>query len=525
MIVLVGFMGAGKTTVGRSLARRLGLSFVDTDDLIEARAGMSIPEIFAVKGERAFRELEGEVVSEILSGEDAVVALGGGALQDPALATAVGWTRVVYLEVGFSAAMRRIEGSGGRPMLEHHDPKALYAGRTGSYQRVADVTVATDDLDPEEVVDRILAKLGLAPPHEDVARIRVGLGDRSYDVVVGPGVSGQLGSIAAELVAPEQVMVVSHPELAEPASAIRRSLETAGHAVRVATIPEGENSKSLDVVAGLYKECADLSFHRGDLVVAVGGGVVCDVAGFVASTYNRGMPMIHVPTTLLAQVDAAIGGKTGVNLPSGKNLVGTIHQPRAVVCDVSLLRSLPAEEFASGMAEVIKHGLIADPGLLDEVRAGWRQLEARDEGALRAVVSRAVAVKAQIVSVDETERGARALLNYGHTFGHAIEQTRGFSGIRHGEAVALGMLAAAHAARLTDRIDDDVVALHRDLLDMVGLPTQADLDLGDLEVAWRRDKKYRSGVRFVLLEGLGRAVAGIELPRTVLRDALDRLRA
>jgi 3-dehydroquinate synthetase len=250
---------------------------------------------------------------------------------------------------------------------------------------------------------------------------------------------------------------------------------------------------------------------------------VCDVAGFVASTYHRGVALIHVPTTLLAQVDAAVGGKTGVNLAQGKNLVGTFHQPRAVLCDVDLLATLPRAELRAGMAEVVKYGLIADPSLLDVAATEAGAILAADPVVLAAVVERSVGIKAAVVGDDERELGRRAHLNYGHTFGHAIERASGFTGIRHGEAVALGMMAAAYLAEELGRVDGEVVDAHRRPLEALGLPVEGSYDIGALEAAWRHDKKYRRGVRFVLLAGLARPEAGVHAPRALVARALERL--
>jgi 3-dehydroquinate synthase len=244
--------------------------------------------------------------------------------------------------------------------------------------------------------------------------------------------------------------------------------------------------------------------------------VVTDLAGFVASTFNRGMRVVQVPTTLLAQVDAAIGGKTAVNLERGKNLVGTFHQPALVVCDVDALATLPRAEFNSGLAEVAKHGFIADPGILDLIGEG--------DSLVRMVV-RSVGVKAAIVAADEREHGRRAILNYGHTFAHAIERITGYKGMRHGEAVAVGMMAAAHLARVMGRLEEADVDLHRRVLSGAGLPVSANLDLSALEEEWLRDKKFKGEPRFVLLKRIGEAEAGIPAPHAALAEALARLAA
>lgn len=522
--MLVGFMGAGKTTVGRALADDLRLPFVDVDAAVEARAGTSIPDLFEQEGEAAFRRIESEVAQETLRGPDAVVALGGGALGDPAVATALQWATVVHLDVSFGEAMGRVGRSSARPMLRRADPRALFDSRRAAYERVADVTVCVDGRGPREIARDVAARLGSAPP-AGPARVPVDLGDRSYDVVVGEGLVEALADVAPPPPDAEKAFVVTHPELADAAGPAVAALSGAGLQTHTLTVPSGERSKSLAAAGELLARLAGLGAHRRDLVVGFGGGVVTDLAGFVASTYHRGMAVVHVATTLLAQVDAAIGGKTAVNLDQGKNLVGTFHQPRAVVCDVATLRTLPREEVSAGLAEVVKYGLIADPQLLDVVEERSEDVFTAEPDVLAQIVRRSAAIKAAVVARDETEAGPRAYLNYGHTFGHAMEHltARTESPFRHGEAVALGMMTAAYAAHELGRIDEAAVAAHRRALEAARLPVSATFDVDDLEDAWRHDKKYRRGVRFVLLRGLGRPEAGVEIDRATLDTAIRRL--
>ena len=528
MIVLVGFMGAGKSTVGRLLADELETVFIDADDEVERTAGVSIKEIFETWGEQGFRQFERGAVADALRRGAGVVAVGGGALGDPGtrdLLKKEPDVKVVYLEVGFDEALKRVGGDSARPMLTAADPKTLYDERRAHYEDVATTQIDTDSRSPNAIVREIAALLaGGTGEVRDIPlrRIAVTAPSATYEVLVGAGIVGHVAGLAG-IEHAEQAFVITHPELADIADRCTAGLEEAGLRVHILKVASGEPTKSLATAGRLSEELADLTAHRNDLVVSVGGGVITDLAGFVASTYNRGMPVVHVPTTLLAQVDAAIGGKTGVNLPQGKNLVGTFHQPRLVVCDVAALESLPLPELRAGMAEVAKYGFISDPELLEVLESKAGDLLEREPHLLADVVARSVEIKAGVVSADEREQGERAVLNYGHTFAHAIEHSAGYEGIRHGEAVAIGMMAAAYLARGLGRIGDGVVAAHRRVLEALELPVTASLDYDTLHEAWLRDKKYQGGVRFVLLNEIGRAEHGITAPKEAVEEALKRL--
>lgn len=520
MIVLVGFMGAGKTTVGGLLADKLGLTFVDTDQVVEREHGRSVSEIFEQDGEGVFRTLERDAVARVLESGEGVVSIGGGAIKDPVTCAALGWHTVIFLDVGYQEAMRRVGHDPGRPLLHFADPKALYDERKPIYQRLATHTIDTSGLPPEEVMDRIIETASLEA-RGGPTPVQVDLGQRSYPIFVGADIAGDVSDLV-NLADVQRAFVVTHPQLTASAKTLVDSLATVVPEVVVTTVPEGESSKSLSGSAAVWEEMTRTGAHRGDLVVGFGGGVVCDLAGFIASTYHRGMRVLHVPTTLLAQVDAAIGGKTAVNLPSGKNLVGTIHQPIAVVCDVSYLRSLPDEELRSGMAEVVKYGLISDPSLLDLVSSQIDRILDRDEEVLVGVVRRSAAIKAAVVSADEREEGRREILNYGHTFGHAIEHV---SGMRHGEAVAIGMVAAAHLSVDLGMLSEDAIALHTVPLEAVGLPISAALDIDAVVAALKKDKKHRENVRFVLLDAVGSPGTGVDATDDQIVSALRKVAA
>ena len=337
-------------------------------------------------------------------------------------------------------------------------------------------------------------------------RITVG-GERPYDVVVGEGVLGELPGLVGDSAAQSgrRVAIIYAAGLAEVAGRARRALEAAGHRVHSAAIADGEAAKEITVAARLWSWLAGNQLGRTDTIVGIGGGAACDLAGFVAATWLRGVRVVLVPTTLLGIVDAAIGGKTAVNIPEGKNLVGAFHPPAGVLADLDTLRTLPRREYVSGLAEVIKAGFIADPVILDLIEAGPEQATRPDGKTARELVERAVRVKAGVVATDLRESGPREFLNYGHTLGHAIERAEEFR-FRHGEAVAIGMVYAAALGRRSGRLDDQTAARHRAVLTAVGLPT------GYQAGAWPRlreamavDKKTRAAqLRFVVLDGLAR---------------------
>ncbi|MFP5297759.1 MAG: 3-dehydroquinate synthase [Actinomycetota bacterium] len=514
MLVLIGFMGAGKTTVGRALADRLGLPFTDSDEAIVAREGRSIPEIFESGGEPAFRAVESEEVASILRGPAGVVSLGGGAPTIAQVRAALAEQHVVLLDVDLDTALQRVGSTKDRPLLESSDVHELFAQRRMLYREVADVVVDARR-SPDEVAEEILARCE--------ERVKVALGPRSYDVVIASGCAASVGAEVARLVRPEKAAVISHPSLAHMAKAVATACESAGIEPLLIEVPEGEVSKSLGQAERLVEEMATAEMHRGDVVIGVGGGVITDLAGFVASIFMRGIAVVHVPTTLLGQVDAAVGGKTGVDLPQGKNLVGTFHQPRLVLCDPTHLDSLDDAEFVAGLAEVAKAGLISDPSLVSFLRERGRDVLRRDPATVVELVRAAVRVKASVVGGDEREAGARAILNYGHTFAHAIETASGLGTIRHGEAVALGMVAAAHVSEIVGLGPRGLAAQHVELLALLGLPTSATLRYENLAPVWKLDKKYAGGVRFVLLRDIGDPVTGVAVDERDLREALERM--
>ena len=341
-----------------------------------------------------------------------------------------------------------------------------------------------------------------------MVRVTVPIPGRSYDVCVGLGIISQVGDLMPQIPGASTAFVVADRTVSsawfEP---LAKGLAAAGLGAVHLPVPAGEEAKTLQVYEVLMHQLATQEAHRDDLVVALGGGAVGDVAGFVASTYMRGVPFVQVPTTLLAQVDAAIGGKTAVNLPEGKNLAGTFFQPRVVIADIGTLATLPERDFRSGLAEVAKYGLTLDAQLLELLERDPAPVVARDPATLEWIVTRCVAAKASTVAEDEHDSGRRLILNYGHTIGHALERLDAFAGRSHGEAVAVGMMFAARLAEARGTTSEGLTSRTARLLTSLGLEVGGSLpDPDAIVAACRLDKKYRNGVRFVLLEDVGRPV-------------------
>ena len=377
--------------------------------------------------------------------------------------------------------------------------------------RVGPVVTADGAVDPATPAHRC-APPGTEPSSVSAAtRIRVGpgapgdpAGGNGYDVLIGAGLDAE---VPALLAGAQRVLVLHAPPLAERAGRLAERLHACGHEVIREQVPDAEAGKSVEVLAGLWSVLGRAGFTRSDAVLGIGGGAVTDLAGFLAATWLRGVRVIQVATTLVGMVDAAVGGKTGINIPEGKNLVGAFHPPAGVVCDLSALATLPRPDLLAGMAEVVKHGFIADPAILELVEADVAAATDARGPVLRELVERSVAVKARVVTADLRESSLREILNYGHTFGHAVEQVEGFSW-RHGDAVSVGMHYAAQLGRLAGITPVDLVRRHTDLLGRLGLPLGYPAGRWEsLLAAMRRDKKTRGSLlRFVVLS----SVAGPE---------------
>ncbi len=354
-------------------------------------------------------------------------------------------------------------------------------------------------------------------------KLRVDLGRRSYDIVIGAGALDRVGEDVRSMGVGSRVTVVTNA-VVRPlyGDRIEALLARSGFRVRVVEIPDGEVHKSLGTAEGLYDELIDFRMDRTCAVVALGGGVIGDLAGFVASTYLRGVPFVNVPTTLLAQVDSAVGGKTGVDHPKGKNLIGAFYQPRRVLCDLDVLRTLPKRELMAGMAEVVKYGVILDANFFSFVESRIDEILNLDAAAMAEVVRSSCEAKASVVERDELESGQRAILNFGHTLGHAIEALTGYSRFIHGEAVAIGMVAAARIAGAMGLCRDGDVQRLTALLERIGLPTRPpDLEVEAVLDCMIHDKKVQDGrMRFILPERIGHVVIRDDVDPAVISSML-----
>ncbi len=500
-VICIGFMGAGKSTAARRAARALGLEAVDVDELLEQRLGKPIDQVFAQDGEAAFRAAEAKLTLELLDARHPrVLALGGGALGHPDVRAAMAEHTVIWLDVELETAWMRCEGS-ARPLARDRATfERLYGERQAVYASHADAIVAGDDAD---VIPRVLTALAGRPAGAKLLWASSASGD--YPVYIGNALLGFWPSAieGRRFLVTDGRVGGLYGDALEPLSG------------RVAIMP-GEQSKTVAHAEIVWTELVRAGMTRRDVVVALGGGVVGDLAGFCAATYQRGVPYVQVPTTLVAQVDSAYGGKTGVDLTEAKNYVGAYHQPAAVIADVGVLDTLPDAEVAAGYAEVVKTALIAGGDLWERVRTGA-------EPTAPDVIADCVRTKLKIVARDERDAGVRQVLNLGHTVAHAIETVTGYARYRHGEAVALGLLAALALSGQRE-LRDEVQGLLRDH----GLPTRLeDADPDAVVMATARDKKRvgEGQVPFVLLDRPGAPRPGCPVESRALIAAVRELRA
>ncbi len=530
-------MGAGKSAVGERLAARLGLPFADSDADVERAAGATVAQLFAQEGEAAFRIRERAAI-EAVAGRPGVVALGGGAVAEPGAATLLADTgTVVWLRARPATLAARIGSGEDRPLLaglgfaKRIEALRVLARARERFYASARFSVDTDALTPDEVAQHIAEHLTERTPgagaddamdsaDDPTPRVvRVELGERSYAIRIGFDMLEQAGPAIAELAKARRAVVITVPEVARRyAPRVERGLRAAGLKVRRLLVPDGERAKTLRHAAALYEELLAFDADRSTVVIALGGGVVGDMAGFAAATWMRGIPFVQVPTTLLAMADASVGGKVAVDLPRGKNLVGAFHQPLLVWMDLATLRTLPRRQRAAGLAEMIKHGAIRDASLFERFERDVEAILDLEPGPTLDVLERSCAIKADVVSQDEREAGLRLHLNFGHTLAHAVETLTGYRRILHGEAVAIGMAFAARRSEALGYAPAGTADRLAALLRRAELPTEAPAFPRRAYLsALRVDKKRTDAhVRFVVLRGIGRADTVPLTPQEIL---------
>jgi 3-dehydroquinate synthase len=548
-IFLVGLMGAGKTTVGRALAKRLNKRFIDSDHEIEARTGASIPLIFEIEGEQSFRQREAEVIRDLTAQDDIVLATGGGAILD-AQSRAYLKSRgtVIYLRASIGSILQRTGHDKNRPLLQGGDPRKtleeLSRAREPLYKEVADIVIDTGRPNVQLLMQTIFAQLDAVqkrpvPAHSGDASepipnsmsapeispapivLNVDLGERSYPITIGQSLLSNPDAVARHV--GRRAAIVTNTVVAPLyLDRLKKSLRDAGKQVIEVILPDGEEEKNWASLMQVFDVLLAEKCDRKTTLIALGGGVIGDLAGFAAASYMRGVPFIQIPTTLLSQVDSSVGGKTGINHPLGKNMIGAFYQPQAVIADTTTLNTLPARELSAGLSEVIKHGAIIDAAFFDWIEANIARLVNKDPAALAYAIQRSCEIKADVVRQDEREGGLRAILNFGHTFGHAIEAGMGYGVWLHGEAVGCGMVMAADLSSRLGFIDSQTKARITALVKAAGLPVVAP-DLGRdrwLELM-EVDKKNEGGrIKFILLKPLGTSIIAA-VPGEILQQTLQ----
>jgi shikimate kinase / 3-dehydroquinate synthase len=534
-LVLVGLPGSGKSAVGRRVASRHGATFVDLDDTIERETGRSIPELFASEGEAAFRALEREAVAALGPPDPGpqlrrVISPGGGAIVDPRNRWALYRGRLpVWLDVRTEVLAQRLRRSPNiRPLIQGGDPmsriRQLAAARERFYGAAARVNGVAEVGGVVEAVEALVA--AGVPRGTTLLRASTKVGD----VVIGEGIAAPAVAEALTRLGARRAVLVSEPGAwATFGEGLAATLRELGWAVEELLLPAGEDAKRLSFIEDAARELARRRVERREPLVAIGGGALGDPAGFLAAAYLRGVPWIQVPTTLVAQVDSAIGGKTGVDLPEGKNLLGAFHHPASIVLDVAALRPLPERQLRAALGEIVKMAALDNEALFATLEAEGEDIARGDpgafeRGAVAEVVERSAWAKVEVVSADEREQGAaggRIALNLGHTIGHALEAADGYATLLHGEAVAYGLRAAIRIGRALDVTPDDRARRIERLLDALalgGAPLPLSLD-AVLDLT-RTDKKHAAGRLRWVLPTADRVVVRDDVPDDVVREAV-----
>lgn len=508
-------MGTGKTSVGHALAKLLGRKLIDMDTWIAAREGQTVAEIFAERGEAGFRELERALIQELAASENLVIATGGGALVNPENRAAFSDAQVICLDASVGEILTRLNGANDRPLLQGDKEtriQELLDARREAYNAIA-IHVNTNQRTPQDIANEIVERL-------ETREILVETPYGAYPIFLGRGLLDHVSGFLQNQNFAARCAVVTNPTVGMLyAQRVLESLRAQNFSPTLIEIPDGEQYKTLDAVRDLYDQFIAAKLERRSPIFALGGGVIGDTVGFAAATYLRGVPFVQIPTTLLAMVDSSIGGKVAVDHPSGKNLIGAFKFPVCVIADLSVLETLPLEEFRAGMAEVIKHGVIGDAGLFEQIRETGRQ---GDRETSSELLERALRVKIEIVERDPFEENVRAHLNLGHTFGQAIERLAEYK-MRHGYAVAMGVCVAARLAANVSLCDattrDEIISL----FEKFELPTRIPREFSAEQIldAMGTDKKIQDGkLRLILPREVGCVVIVNDVRRGAMLKAL-----
>ena len=538
-IILVGMMGAGKTTIGKALANSLGKEFIDSDHEIQDRTGVKIPVIFEIEGEAGFRKRESEVLAELVKKSNMVLATGGGAVlsrENRQILRRGGI--VIYLRASVNDLYRRTRYDKNRPLLQTQNLFArlneLYVQRDVLYREAAHVIIDSGKQGVRFLVQKLINKLisidfNTIMQNNNKNAMQTITVDftpssekRSYPIHIGHGILQQVDLIVSCL-PQKRVAIVSNTTIAPLyLDNLRAALEKQGVITVSIILPDGEAHKNWETLNLIFDALLKNHCERNTAILALGGGVIGDLTGFAAATYLRGVPFIQIPTTLLAQVDSSVGGKTGINHPLGKNMIGAFYQPRMVLADSATLNTLPDRELRAGLAEIIKYGLIRDPAFFDWLERNIHRLLARDPVTLNEAIQRSCENKAEIVAADEKEEGVRALLNLGHTFGHAIENGMGYGVWLHGEAVAAGIVLAADLSRRMKLISEADVSRIRKIFLQAGLPVVAPRMPPEKYLQLMMlDKKVDAGrARFIVLNRIGEAVMRADISPAILNETI-----
>lgn len=526
-LFFTGFMASGKSRTGRALADRLGRPFVDTDVVIVERAGKSINEIFEQDGEAKFREMERNIIAEIVQRETPhIISLGGGALTQPEnLALIKKSGTIIRLWAKPEVLSERIGRKNTRPLLANLSDeerlekiKVMLKEREKNYAHADFSVESSNEYSENHVIEKIVNMMHFWENH--ALDVNPSEGGR-YPIFIGKDLINHSACMLEGLMLSDsyEFLVCTDTTIAKEQGQRLSNLRNQAGRCPVFKFQAGERNKTLHNLNQLYSFMLHRGYTRKSCLLQMSGGVVGDMAGFGAATYQRGIPFIQFPTTLLSMVDSSVGGKVAVNHPEGKNMIGAFYQPKAVVCDINVLGTLPENEYQAGLAEIVKYGVIYDEEFFLYMENHIKEIKAHDFATLKHLIFRSCQIKAEVVGIDEKEAGLRAILNYGHTFGHAIEKLTHYEQFSHGIAVSLGMRVAARASVLLGKMDESNEKRQNALLDALGFPRSFNVNT---EAAWNAmaiDKKAEKGKRVYILPT---KIGNVEKVCNVDKEIIDK---